>query len=111
MATASGVRNSLLGIVATTLVMMAGCSSPELSPSAERGRQVFQSQCTSCHNTDASKPGPVGPPIKGSSRQLLEAKVLHGTYPPGYTPKRSSTLMPPQPQVGPDIPALADYLK
>ncbi len=106
-----GVRSALNGLVAASLVATAGCSAPELSPSAERGRQVFQSQCTSCHNTDPSKPGPIGPAIKGSSRQLLEAKVLHGTYPPGYTPKRPSSLMPPQPQVAPDLQALADYLK
>src|SRR6266446_5105034 len=55
--------------------------------------------------------GPVGPPLKGSTRELLERKVLRGTYPPGYRPKRPTAVMPPQPQVANDIPALAAYLK
>jgi hypothetical protein len=53
----------------------------------------------------------VGPPIKGSSRALLEAKVLHGGYPPGYQPKRPTAVMPPQPQLAGDIAALAAYVK
>lgn len=91
--------------------MLAGCSSPARSPEAERGRTIYASQCTACHAFDPSQPGPVGPEIKGASRALLEAKVLHGTYPPGYTPKRPTAVMPPQPQVAGDIPALAAYLE
>jgi mono/diheme cytochrome c family protein len=90
---------------------LAACGGETLGPEAQRGRQVYLSQCTACHASDPSEPGPVGPEIKGSSRELLEAKVLHGTYPPGYKPKRSTAVMPPQPQVANDIPALAAYLK
>ena len=32
--------------------------------------------------------GSVGPAVAGASRELIEAKVLRGEYPPGYTPKR-----------------------
>ena len=53
----------------------------------------------------------MGPEVKGSSRELLEAKVLRVTYPPGYKPKRPTSVMPPQPQIAGDIPALAAYLK
>ena len=53
----------------------------------------------------------MGPEVKGSSRELLEAKVLRVTYPPGYKPKRPTNVMPPQPQIAGDIPALAAYLK
>jgi hypothetical protein len=53
----------------------------------------------------------VGPPVRGSSRELLEAKILKGTYPPGYAPKRPTTLMPPQPALARDIGGLAAYLK
>jgi hypothetical protein len=42
---------------------------------------------------------------------LLEAKVLQGTYPPGYTPKRTTKIMVPIPAVAPDIPALAEHLR
>jgi mono/diheme cytochrome c family protein len=92
-------------------VALGGCSDSELSPVAERGRQLYQTQCIACHSTDPALPGSLGPAIKGSSRELLEAKVLHGAYPPGYTPKRPTKLMAPIPAAAPDIGALAEYLR
>jgi len=102
---------SLLALLFVVPLTVAGCGGPALSPEAERGRQVYLAQCTACHATDPAQPGPVGPPIKGSSRELLEAKVLRGTYPPGYRPKRPTSVMPPQPHVAKDIPALAAYVQ
>jgi mono/diheme cytochrome c family protein len=101
------------GLAAGAIVGLAltACSEQGQNPLAERGRQVYLSQCTACHATDPSQPGPVGPPLKGSSRELLEAKMLRGEYPPGYKPKRSTAVMPPQTQAANDIPAIAEYLK
>jgi mono/diheme cytochrome c family protein len=91
---------------------VGGCSGEEAaSPLAARGRQVYLAQCTACHSPDPSKPGALGPPVKGSSMALLEAKVLRGTYPEGYTPKRPTAIMPPQPGLAPDLAALAEFLK
>jgi mono/diheme cytochrome c family protein len=98
-------------LAAAAALALVGCERETLSPEAERGRLVYNSQCTACHAFDPSQPGPVGPEIKGSPRELLEAKVLQGTYPPGYRPKRPTRVMPPQPQLAPDLPALAAYLK
>src|SRR3989449_11097053 len=81
------------------------------SPLAERGRQVYLAQCTQCHNADPAQDGAVGPAVKGASCELLEARILRGSYPPGYKPKRPTNVMPPQPAVAPEIPALAAYLK
>ena len=92
-------------------IAAAGCSEGGLSPGAERGRQVYLAHCVACHNTDPAQPGPVGPPVKGSTRELLEAKVLNGSYPPGYTPKRPTKVMVPIPAVAPEIAALAEYLR
>lgn len=92
-------------------VALGGCSDSGLSPVAERGWQVYQTQCIACHSTDPAQPGSLGPAIKGSSRELLEAKVLHGAYPPGYTPKRPTKVMTPIPAAAPDIGALAEYLR
>src|SRR5262249_10917781 len=89
----------------------AACGGPALDPEAERGRQVYLAQCTACHATDPAQPGALGPPIKGSPRELLEAKGLRGTYPAGYRPKRATAVMPPQPQIAKDIAVLAAYLK
>lgn len=100
-------------VAVVVAVAAAACSeSPEPGGAArERGRLVYLSQCTSCHAIDPAQPGPVGPEIKGSSRELLEAKMFRGTYPEGYRPKRRTTVMPPQPQVAGDITALAEYLR
>lgn len=97
-------------VAAGAALALAACGRPSLSAEAERGRQVYVSQCTVCHGFDPAQPGPVGPEVKGASRELLEAKVVRGTYPPGYRPRRPTSVMPPQPQVAPDIAALAAYL-
>ena len=104
-------REALVALASASVLTLTGCSQEKLGPEAERGRQVYLSQCTACHAADPSQPGPVGPEVKGSSRELLEAKVLQGAYPPGYRPKRATRVMPPQPQLAPDLPALAAYLK
>ncbi len=103
------MRRLLLATLAT--LALAGCEQAQLSPSAERGRQIYLSQCVSCHGPDPAQAGPIGPQIKGASKELLEAKVVSGTYPAGYTPKRPTTVMLPLPALAPDIPALADYLR
>ncbi|HKZ05283.1 MAG TPA: cytochrome c, partial [Methylomirabilota bacterium] len=79
--------------------------------SADRGRQIWLGQCIACHHPDPSKDGPVGPAVKGSSPELLEARVVKGEYPPGYTPKRPTRAMPPRPDLAPTIPDLAAYLR
>ena len=91
--------------------LLSACSQEPLSPLARQGHQVYLGQCISCHHTDPTTPGAVGPPIKGSSEALLEAKVLKGAYPPGYEPKRPTKVMPPMPQLAGDLPALAEYLR
>lgn len=97
--------------VAALVALVAGCG-PDAGSSAlaDRGRRVYLAQCTACHAPDPARPGPVGPAVKGASRELLEAKVLRGSYPPGYVPQRPTTIMPPQPALAPEIPALAAYL-
>jgi mono/diheme cytochrome c family protein len=101
-----------LGVLVTAATL-TGCSEPSSpgGPSAERGRQLYLSQCIACHNSDPAKAGPLGPPIKGSPRELLEAKVLRGAYPPGYAPKRPTTVMPPQPALAGEIENLTAFLK
>ena len=98
-------------LVAAALTLCVGCSQETLSPEAERGRQVYQAQCIACHNTDPAQAGAIGPAVKGSSEELLRSKILQGTYPPGYTPKRPTQVMQPMPQVANDIPPLTAYLR
>jgi mono/diheme cytochrome c family protein len=102
---------TFVALAAVALTVCVGCSQETLSPEAERGRQVYQAQCIACHNTDPAQPGAIGPAVKGSSEELLRSKVLQGTYPSGYTPKRPTKVMQPMPQVSNDVPALATYLR
>ena len=105
------MRSASLAALALVFAL-GGCSESGLSPSAERGGQVYLAHCIACHNTDPGQAGAVGPPLRGPSRELLETKVLNGTYPPGYTPKRPTKVMMPIAAVTPaDVGALADYLR
>jgi len=67
--------------------------------------------CVACHNHDPSKDGPIGPAIKGSPKELLQARVLRNGYPANYTPKRPTKVMPQFPFLEPEIPYLAVYLR
>ena len=119
-------RLGLRGPVAAALLLAACGDSPpapsgpttaapagatRTPASAEKGKQTWLAQCIACHNPDPSKDGPLGPAVKGSSRELLEARVVQGTYPTGYTPKRPSKVMPPRPDLAASIPDLAAYLQ
>jgi mono/diheme cytochrome c family protein len=61
---------------------------------AQRGQQIYGNVCIACHNADPAQPGSLGPPLAGASQALLEAKLLRGQYPPGYTPSRPGQTMP-----------------
>lgn len=81
-----------------------------LSDLAKRGKSVYISNCIACHNMDPSKDGSIGPANAGSSLELLQARILKASYPPGYKPKRTTTAMPELPHLEPDIKAIHAYL-
>jgi len=105
--------------LAVTLAFLPAACGPGKPPAgqtpeqaaAERGRRVYVVNCTTCHNPDPSKPGSIGPAIRGSSRALIEARVLRAGYPPGYKPQRNSKLMPAMPHLAGSIDDLAAFLK
>ena len=99
------------GAVLLAATVLGACSEGATGDAAGRGRNTYVALCTSCHGGDPAQAGPVGPPIKGASRALLEAKVLRGEYPSGYARKRPTALMPPMPQLANSIEDLAAYLK
>lgn len=90
----------------------ASTPSEPLTPAqlSERGKVVYQTTCIACHNADPAKDGGVGPAVAGSSRELLEARVIGNSYPPGYTPKRPTKVMPSFPHLAKDLDALTAYL-
>jgi mono/diheme cytochrome c family protein len=82
------------------------------APSAERGRQIYVAQCGACHHpTDPGKPGSLAPEIKGAGRELIEARVVRGGYPPGYRPKRETKIMQPLPGLVSEVDSLAAFLR
>jgi mono/diheme cytochrome c family protein len=99
------------------VVLLSGCSKnsePDATASRKadpvRGRRIYVANCTTCHNADPAKEGSIGPAIQGSSQTLLQAKILTGRYPHGYTPKRKTSSMPLYTYLKSDIHHLAAYL-
>ena len=66
--------------------------------------------CILCHNPDPNLPGSQGPPIAGSSRELIYDRVMFLTYPPGYRPKRPTHSMRALPQLKNKIDDLTAFL-
>jgi mono/diheme cytochrome c family protein len=103
-----------LRLAATSLAVCAVLSSASCQPKrvtpAQRGRVIYMSNCVVCHNADPSLPGSQGPEIAGSSRELVEARVLHVSYPPGYTPKRKTNAMRAMTRLAPEIDNLVAFL-
>ena len=98
-----------LSVLVTTACNDDGSKGAK-NPDAERGRAVFLANCVACHSNDPSRDGPIGPAIKGSSRELIEARVLGSGYPPNYKPKRPTKIMPQFPFLRNELPYLAAYL-
>jgi mono/diheme cytochrome c family protein len=104
------VRIRVCLAVAASAVALA-CQQSSDSNAVDLGRRAYLANCIACHNADPTKDGPIGPAIAGSSLGLVEARVVHAAYPPGYTPKRTTQLMPAQPFLAPQVPKLAAYLE
>jgi mono/diheme cytochrome c family protein len=107
----TGGRVVSLAIAAVLgLMFAAACGKPHELSAADRGEVIYRTNCISCHNSDPNLPGPLGPAIAGSPRALVEARVLHGTYPPGYHPQRHSHTMRALPWLDGHIDDLTAYL-
>jgi len=97
-----------LAAAGAALILMA-CQPKKVTPVA-RGQIIYMINCAVCHNPDPNLPGTEGPPIAGSSRELVADRVLHLTYPPGYKPKRNTHLMRAIPTLAPEIGNLTAFL-
>ncbi len=76
----------------------------------QRGKLTYITRCAVCHNQDPHQPGSVGPDVFGSSKELVEARVMRAEYPAGYKPKRDTHLMVALPDVQNDIDAIYSFL-
>lgn len=105
-------RSPLAALFAAALaaLVLAGCHPKPVTP-LDRGRIVYMTKCVECHNRDPNLAGVKGPPIAGSSEELIEARALRLSYPPGYKPKRTTHQMRKMPNLKPEIPNLALFLQ
>jgi mono/diheme cytochrome c family protein len=110
-------------IVLCTLLFIVACTkkqndvgatdgaATQADPKVEAGQRVYKLNCTQCHNANPSVVGAIGPEIAGSSRELIETRVLGAAYPPGYQPKRQTKTMPAMPFLKNEIENLTAYLQ
>ncbi|MGH7917815.1 MAG: c-type cytochrome [Candidatus Binataceae bacterium] len=98
------------GCVLAAALPVAGCAPPKPLTQAQRGKVIYRQNCISCHNENPRLPGSVGPPIAGSPRALLRARLIHDSYPRGYHPKRHTHIMRSMPWLAPHIGEIAAYL-
>jgi mono/diheme cytochrome c family protein len=96
-------------VMVAAAMVAAGCHGHQMT-AAERGAVIYRTNCSACHNENPNLPGPLGPAIAGSPKELIVARVLHGAYPIGYDPKRRTHIMKPLPWLGPHIDDLTAYL-
>ncbi|MBE8394169.1 cytochrome c [Leptospira borgpetersenii serovar Hardjo-bovis] len=79
------------------ILVFSTCKEEEnLSPEQKsifQGKGLYLANCSACHNQNPAVDGTIGPAIQGSNFELLKARIVEGTYPPGYTPKRKSRIM------------------
>ena len=99
-------------LILAAVLFGVSCTKKEDKPvvPAEEGKRLYAVHCTACHAPDPKKDGAVGPAIWGSSLELLERRLVHGDYPPGYTPKRNTKVMVILPMLKDQIPNLHAYL-
>jgi mono/diheme cytochrome c family protein len=100
---------ALLALAAA--IACKGSETAGLSAEAQRGRGVYMNVCVACHNADPGKDGAIGPNLVGTTRELIEWRVVKGAYPPGYTPKRATGAMPAFPHLAGDVDALYAFVR
>jgi mono/diheme cytochrome c family protein len=103
-------RNFALAGAAILAIAGSGCGPSKPRAPAEQGRIAYMTNCVVCHNPNPNLAGSQGPPIAGSSRELVEDRVLHLSYPPGYTPRRTTHAMRAMPQLANQIDNLTAFL-
>ena len=93
-----GLVSALLGVALLSGAWLAcsegGDGEASGSAAAQRGRKLYENVCIACHSADPKQDGSLGPALAGAPLELIEAKVLRGEYPQGYTPARPSHAMP-----------------
>ena len=100
-------------LAASAAELLSACNRKDAAsadPAVSKGKALYFTHCIACHSANPAVDGTLGPAIKGSGLDLLKARVLQGTYPPGYTPKRETKIMRRLPLTEADVEALHAFL-
>jgi mono/diheme cytochrome c family protein len=97
------------------LLFLTGCRETKVKyyydeALLERGRDIYRMSCMHCHGVDPGLGTMQAPAISGSSYELLQEKVIHGAYPDGYIPKRTTRNMPKFPSLQSELKGLERFL-
>jgi mono/diheme cytochrome c family protein len=81
----------------------------------QKGKEIYLSTCTKCHNKDPNVKGPIGPELVDAPVEIMAHKVEKGRYPEvlpaGFVPKRKTNQMIKQPQHLKDVPSIHAYIQ
>ncbi len=114
-----GVGIKSTSIVFLLLLIFTSCNNsedfkegttPEQIELIKRGKAIYFTYCTVCHNPDPKLEGSIGPDLAGSSLELVRLRVLYLKYPEGYKPKRDTEEMAAFEDLEADIPAIHAFL-
>ena len=75
-----------------------------------KGKEIYLRICAHCHGKNPAWGNFKNPALTGSSRELLQARILRAAYPPGYKPKKPTKTMPPFPYLKPHIDDIYAFL-
>lgn len=93
------------------LLILSACSGEKKTETpADAGKKAYFANCIACHSADPAKDGVLGPAIKGSSKELVTARVMKAEYPPDYKPKRETKQMAALPHLEKSIDDLVAFL-
>ena len=94
----------------TAMTACGGDTDSSEDPAVAKGELIYRNICVVCHNAEPSEEGTLGPAIAHASRELLEAKVVRGEYPEGYTPARDTHQMPQFEYLEPNLDDLTAFI-
>ena len=81
----------------------------------EKGKRIWLTTCTQCHNRDPNIKGSIGPETVDAPIEVMTSKVMTGKYPEplpaGFVPKRKTKAMRPLPQFKNDIASIHAYVQ
>ena len=91
------------------LSLLMSCNAPYTSLSV--GKSIYMQNCIKCHGSNPNYAGSLGPDLVSTPIDVLKSKVVDGTYPEYYEPKRKSKLMPKFPKLSRDVESLHLYIE